>query len=250
MIAALGMYDRVEVQPANDRLWALIRDALRQRGQQAPDSLTRGEMAYMPGWLSPDLVLSQTCGFPYRARLHHKVTLIGTPDYGVPGCAPGYYCSVFLARADDLRGLSAQNGTPIAHNDAMSQSGWAAPQNHAARLGLRFPAGLETGGHVASARAVAEGRADLTAVDAVTWALIEDWDPGLAAALRIVDRTDPTPGLPLIAARSADADACFDAVAEAIATLSAADRATLHLRGLVRIPAAAYLAIPTPAAPK
>jgi hypothetical protein len=68
--------------------------------------------------------------------------------------------------------------------------------------------------------------------------------------LRIVDRTDPTPGLPLIAARSADADACFDAVAEAIATLSAADRATLHLRGLVRIPAAAYLAIPTPAAPK
>ena len=27
----------------------------------------------------PDLVLAQTCGFPYRAKLHHHVTLTGTP---------------------------------------------------------------------------------------------------------------------------------------------------------------------------
>lgn len=70
MIAALGMYDRAEVQPSNDRLWALIRVGLRATGLAVPDALTRGEGAYWPAWQSPDLVLSQTCGFPYRARLH------------------------------------------------------------------------------------------------------------------------------------------------------------------------------------
>ncbi len=249
MIAALGMYDRPEVQPANDRLWALIRDGLRARDIAAPDTLTRGEMAYMPGWLSPDLVLSQTCGFPYRARLHGRVTLIGTPDYGVTGCPPGHYRSVLVTRADDPRDLADFDGTPIAYNDGLSQSGWAAPQNHAARLGLTFPPGPCTGGHVASARAVASGQADLAALDAVTWAMIGEHDPALAGALREVALTDPTPGLPLISAPDARAEAIYDAVTEAMATLAPADRALLHLKGLVRIPAAAYLAIPTPPSP-
>lgn len=249
MIAALGMYDRAEVQPANDRLWRLIRDGMRARGLAAPATLTRGEMAYMPGWLSPDLVLAQTCGFPYRARLHGRVTLVGTPDYGVEGCAPGHYRSVFVARADDPRSLADFDGTPLAYNDGLSQSGWAAPQTQAAKLGLRLPAGLLTGGHVASARAVAEGRADLAALDAVTWAMIQDHDAPLAAALRVVDRTDPTPGLPLIAGAGADPGPLFDAISFAIADLAPEDRATLHLKGLVLIPAEAYLAVPTPPAP-
>ena len=249
MIAALGMYDRAEVQGANDRLWALIRDGLRARNLPAPDTLTRGDLAYMPGWLRPDLVLSQTCGFPYRARLHGKVALIGTPDYGVQGCAPGQYRSVFVARAHDPRALAAFNGTHIAYNDALSQSGWAAPQTHAAKLGLHFPAGLQTGGHVASARAVAEGRADLAALDAVTWAMIEDHDPGLAATLRVVALTAPAPGLPCIAALGTDTDATFAAVSDAIANLPPADRVLLHLKSLIRVPAEAYMAVPTPPSP-
>lgn len=249
MIAALGMYDLAEVQPANDRLWQLIREGMRLRGMATPITLTRGEMAYMPGWLSPDLVLAQTCGFPYRARLHGKVTLVGTPDYGVEGCPAGYYRSVFVARADDGRTLADFDGTPIAYNDGLSQSGWAAPQNQAAKLGLRFPAGLHTGDHVASARAVAEGLADLAALDAVTWAMICDWDQPLARALRVVDLTDPTPGLPLIAGAGARPGPIFDAVSFAIAELAPEDRAALHLKGLVRIPAETYLAVPTPPPP-
>lgn len=249
MIAALGMYDRAEVQAVNDRLWRLIRDGMRARGIAAPATLTRGEMAYMPGWLSPDLVLAQTCGFPYRARLHGLVTLVGTPDYGVEGCPAGYYRSIFVARVDDGRSLAEFDGTPLAYNDGLSQSGWAAPQNHAARLGLALPAGLHTGGHVASARAVAEGRADLAALDAVTWAMIGDWDAPMAQALRVVDRTDPTPGLPLIAGAGAQPGPIFDAVSFAIAELAPEDRAALHLKGLVKIPAETYLAVPTPPAP-
>lgn len=248
MIASLGMYDRPETAAANDRLWALIRDGLRTRKVAAPDRLTRGEAAYWPAWQSPDLVLAQTCGFPYRAALHDKVSLIATPDYGLPDCPPGHYASVFVARKDDRRTLPEFRSARFAYNEALSQSGWAAPQNHAATMGFHFTPSLETGGHRLSAQAVAEGRADIAALDALTWAMLSRWEP-FAAALREVARTAPTPALPFIAAKGANIAATRAALAEAVAALTPDDRATLLLKGIVDIPSERYLAIPTPPSP-
>ncbi|OHC54506.1 MAG: hypothetical protein A3D16_10050 [Rhodobacterales bacterium RIFCSPHIGHO2_02_FULL_62_130] len=250
MIASLGMYDRAETAGANDRLWAGIRDGLRAAGLAAPDALTRGEHAYWDAWQSPDLVFSQTCGFPFRARLHDHVTLIGTPDYGLPDCSAGHYYSVFVARADDPRGLVDLATARFTYNEELSQSGWAAPQNHAAAHGLPcFHPHLRSGGHRLSALAVAEGRADVAAIDAVTWALLSRWEL-LTAQLRVVDRSRPsTPALPFIAGKGADAGLYFDVVKAAIAALAPEDRAALHLRGLVRIAAEDYLAVPTPLPP-
>ena len=243
------MYDRVEAQPANDRLWALIRDGLRAVGLNAPEALTRGARAYWDAWASPDLILSQTCGFPYRARLHGRVTLIGTPDYGVTGCPPGYYRSVLVARANDPRSamLDFDHAT-LAFNEDLSQSGWAAPQNHAAKLGISLPPKLRTGGHILSAKAVAEGHADIAAIDAVTWVMITRWD-AFASALKVVGETDPTPGLPYIAAPGTDAEAIFTVIAQAITDLSPQDRDTLCLKGLTKIAPETYLAVPTPPTP-
>lgn len=248
MIASLGMYDRAETAGANDRFWALIRDGLRAREIQAPDALTRGAGAYWPAWDSADLVLSHTCGFPYRARLHGRVTLIGTPDFGLPDCPPGYYNSVFIARADDARTLPEFRSARFAYNEGLSQSGWAAPQNHAATMGFHFAPGLESGGHRLSALAVAEGRADIAAVDAMTWRLLQRYE-GWAAGLREVARTAPTPGLPFIAGPGADADATFAALVAAAACLSPGDRDVLSLHGIVRIAAESYLAVPIPPSP-
>jgi ABC-type phosphate/phosphonate transport system substrate-binding protein len=251
MIASLGMYDFGGLQAANDRLWALIRDRLRARGRPAPDALTRGEGAYWPAWQAPDLVLSQTCGYPFRARLHDRVAYVGTPDYGVEGCPRGHYRSVFVARADDPRqDLTAFDGAAFAYNEALSQSGWAAPQTHMSRLGLTLRPVLQTGGHLASAQAVAQTRAEIAALDGVTFALLQVQDPGLTARLKVVGQTDPTPGLPLIAAQSADTGALFDAVSTAIAALDPRDRQALHLQGLVRIPKSAYMAVPNPPPPE
>jgi ABC-type phosphate/phosphonate transport system substrate-binding protein len=250
MIASLGMYDFGAASAANDRFWALIRDGLRARGIAAPEALTRGDAAFWPAWEAPDLVLSQTCGYPFRTRLHDHVTYVGTPDYGLEGCPPGHYRSVFVVRADDPRPTLADfDGAPFAYNEALSQSGWAAPQTHAAGLGLRLPPVLQTGGHRLSAAAVAGGHADIAALDAVTYLLMTDNEPGLAGALRVIASTMPTPGLPFIAAHGAPAAATFDAVAGALAALSAEDRGRLHLRGIVRIPTADYLAVPNPPAP-
>jgi ABC-type phosphate/phosphonate transport system substrate-binding protein len=248
MIASLGMYDRAETAAANDRLWALIRDGLRAAGEAAPEALTRGAGAYWDAWQSPELVFSQTCGFPFRARLHDQVTLIGTPDYGLPDCPPGHYASVFVARADDPRPL-AELAPRFAYNEALSQSGWAAAQNHAASMGLTLPAFLETGGHRLSALAVAEGRADLAAIDPLTLELLATYEPWVAKLRKVTVTAPPTPTLPYITAKGRDADLYFRVTAQAIAALSPADKAVLHLRGLIRIPAAAYLAVPIPPSP-
>ena len=249
MIASLPMYDFPPLQAAHDRLWAAIHAGLNARGIVAPPSLTRGQTDLWPEWQSPDLILSQTCGFPYRARLHGHVALVGTPDYGLPGCGAGEYCSVLVARADDARmDLAAFDGAVLAYNEPLSQSGWAAPITAAIAAGIRLVAGPRTGAHLASARAVAEGQADLAAIDAVTWALANRH--GLVVpGLREVGRTEPTPGLPYISAKGADAKAVFVAIADAIATLDAETRALLHLRGLVAIPSEAYLAVPIPPPP-
>lgn len=250
MIAALGMYDRPELRAETDRYWALIRDRLRATGIAARESLVRDDRAWMAGWLSPELLLSQTCGLPFRARLQGHVTLIGTPDFGVEGCPPGYYCSVLICRAgrpvptlEDLQGLR------FVVNEGLSQSGWAAPLAHMQARGLDLRVTLQSGGHVASARAVAEGRADWAALDAVTWRLIGQHDAALAAQLQVVGRTAPTPGLPYVTAAGRDPAPIRAAITEAIAALRPEDRAALGLRGLVQIPAEAYLALPVPALP-
>ena len=248
MIASLPMYDRPELRAETDRYWALIREELAERGIAAPDALRRGDAVLMPQWEDPDLILSQTCGFPYRARLHGMVELVGTPDFGNEGCAPGYYRSVLIAKADDpRRDFAAFDGARIAFNDSLSQSGWAAPINHAAALGVRLVPGLETGSHRASFHAVAEGRAELAAIDALTWALISEFED--VSGVKMVGATDPTPALPYITAKGRDAGAIFDAVNAAILRLDAKDRQRLRLRGIVAIPAAAYLAVPIPPAP-
>ncbi len=247
MIAALPMYDLPPVMAANDRLWARVRDGLRAAGQRAPDALTRDPDLHAQ-WLSPDLVFSQTCGLPYRTRLHDKVTRIGTPDYGLDGCPPGHYRSVFIVHKDDPRHhLDDFDGADLAYSETISQSGWAAPLNHMAGIGRRLRPALETGAHRQSLVAVAEGRAPLAALDLLSWDILQSFHPAVAQ-VRVIGLTDPTPGLPYIAALGTDATLWFDIVSTAIADLSAADRAATRLRGFVDIPTAAYLAVPTPVA--
>ncbi len=248
MIASLAMYDWPQVRSEHDRLWSLIRDALAGEGVAAPERLTR-DRSLWDIWESPELMLGQTCGMPYRTRLHGAVELVATPDYALPDAPPGYYYSELITRADEPGDAVDFIDRTLAFNGQDSQSGWAAPQNLMARHGLRFTHTRHTGAHLDSARAVAEGRADIAAIDAVSWRLIVAHMPELAAQLRVIGHTDPTPGLPLITAKGRDTAPLARATAAAIAALSPADRDALGLVGLVPIQAAAYLAVPTPPPP-
>jgi len=245
MIASLGMYIRPETAAATGRFWAEIRDRLRETGIDAPEELSQ-DAVFWEAWQAPDLILSQTCGRPYRLKLHDNVQLVGTPDYGMQGCSPGYYNSPVVVRAGDARTeLSEFKNSVFAYNEKLSQSGWAAPQNHAAKLGFQFQNIWQSGGHLASAKAVAHGQADIAALDGMTWRLIQCYEPW-AGNLQVLEWTEPTPGLPYITGQAQDADAVFDAVSGAIAGLSTADRDVLSIKSLVRIPPEDYLAVPNP----
>ena len=241
MIAALPMYDRPENAAAHDALWALIRDGLRARGVAAPDALDR-EVGVWEGWESPELVLGQICNLPYRARMRGRVRLVGAADHGLPGAPPGHYHSVFVARPDDDADPAAYRRRRFAYGEALGHSGWGAPQAWAAERGFAFPATLETGGHLASARAVAEGRADLAAIDAVTWRMFERWEP-VAARLRVIGRTGASPGMTFITAAD-DPAPHREAVAEAVAALDPDARDLLGLTGVHLLPESAYARLP------
>lgn len=245
MIASLPMYDMPHLRGAHDRLWDGIRGAL----GSGPDTLTRDGDPW-DHWQSPDLLLSQTCGLPYRARLHDRVTLVGTPDYDLPDCPQGYYFSYLIRRREDPRDLRdlAQSGV-LAFNDPLSQSGWAAPLAHLSSRGLHPQKTVQTHGHVNSIDAVLDGNADYAAIDAVTLLLWGAYDMDAMAFLDAFDRTAPTPALPYITAQRRDPVPLAHAIATAIARLSQKDRCDLRLRGLVAIAKADYLTIPTPPAP-
>lgn len=247
MIASLMMYARPELESATRRYWSLIRAHLAEGGIDAPADLSNTAEEFSV-WEAPDLVLSQTCGMPFRQRLHGHVTLIGTPDFGLEGCAPGYYRSAIVVRGDDVRDrLEDFRQARFVYNQRISQSGYAAPYAHAQALGGWFETRLQSHGHLNSARMVAQGQGDIAAIDAMTWRLITRYD-GFAKDLRVLDWTAPTPGLPYITAKGAQAGAIASAVRSAIAALDKADREMLSLQGLVAIPEADYLAIPNPPA--
>lgn len=247
MITHLGMYDRPETAAANDRFWGAIRDALKGLYDDLPEAPDRTKDAWS-AWTAKDLVLGQTCGCPLRTRLYGEVQLVGTPDYGHAGCPPGYYYSVFVARKGTGGGLNQLDGKAFAYNDSLSQSGWAGPIIHMQDAGLLPGSLVETGSHQESAKAVAEGRADFACLDILSWQMIQKYDD-FAADLEVIDRTVNTPGLPFITALGNDPAPLFQAIAQAISELDAQTAETLHLKGVVAIPMADYLAVATPPGP-
>src|SRR6056297_1787272 len=231
MIAALPMYDPPQLRGATDALWAAIREAARAEGLSPPERLSRGPDPWV-FWEAPDLFLAQTCGLPYRSHLHERVTLVGTPDYGLPETPPGHYHSVLVARASERRRSPADfYGAALAYSDPLSQSGWAAAE----ATGLALRPALCTGSHAFSARAVADGRAEIAAIDAVTWRLMERLDP-VTERLRVLGRTPPTPGLPLVTGDPALAAPLHRAVSRALAGLDRETAAALGLTGLSAVP--------------
>lgn len=249
MIASLSMYDWPAQSAHWDALWGEIRDCLRDLGLVAPDGLTRGGRLW-DHWESPDLILGQTCGMPFRTRLYGNVTLIGALDHALPEAPAGFYYSNLVVHRDSTA-TSLENlvdGT-LAYNGLDSESGWAAAQNTAADHGFQFSRKLHTGSHRNSALAVANGRADIAAIDAETWRLITQFMPETTANLRVLSHSEPTPGLPLITSLGTDAERISQAIDTALTRIDPAVTEALHIRGFERILADDYLAVRTPPMP-
>ncbi len=245
MIANMMMYQRPQLEQAHNHYWQLIRKHLAMAGIDSPDSLSQNAEEFFV-WTHPKLVLSQTCGMPYRLWLHEKVELVGTPNYQLPGCDAGYYRSAIIVRRDDNRShINEFQNALFAYNQSFSQSGFAAAYQHTMQNGFWFERFVQTHQHRLSAMAVANGDADIASLDALSWQLMCVYEP-FAQALRVLDWTEPTPTLPIITAKGQPVGTIYAAMDAAVNELSNTDRRLLSLKGLVKIPKEHYLAIPNP----
>jgi ABC-type phosphate/phosphonate transport system substrate-binding protein len=222
--SSLAMYDFAPpIQAANDRLWQGIRDRLRQQGMQAPDSLDR-QGSHDSLWLAPDLVLAQTCGYPYVTALKGKVRLVATPVFAFAGGEGTERVSFIVVSAENPAATLADlRGGIAAVNDWGSNSGMnllRAAVVPLARDGRFFSDIRITGGHLASIAAVAAGNADVAAIDTVTWGLLARHMPEWLKGVRILGQTPSGPGLPYITrldASDAEVEALRRAISETIA---------------------------------
>ena len=93
---------------------------------------------------------------------------------------------------------------------------------------------------IESIRMVSRGEVDLAAIDAVSFVLAERHMPE-TAGVRVIGRTEPTPGLPYVTALpEGDVDRLRAALAEAIAELDPHVRHALLLTGFVPLEATDY----------
>ena len=234
MFASLPMYDWPEIRVSTDRYWQLLRERLIDHGiADLPHNLQRDSDPH-GDWAMPDMALSQTCGLPYVRDLQGCVLLLGTPSYDIEAGSGSYY-SVLIGRQDGPGGLEYLSEYCAAYNDIRSQSGYAALLQTVIDGQLTLPSVWQcSGSHRSSIAMVAEERADIAAIDAVSWALAKRHDPA-AKRVKVIGHTAQTPGLPYITATAyhAQAPQMRQAISEAMAALGEGDRDALLLTGFV-----------------
>jgi ABC-type phosphate/phosphonate transport system substrate-binding protein len=200
LVASLGMYDYPFVAEANQRLWTAISAYLRGAGVDAPTVLDPVDPREV--WADPRLLFGQTCGYPFVIALRGRVSLIATPVYSFEGCDGPNHCSFVVAKAKSRdRSLASFAGTRAALNARDSNSGmnlFRALLAPIARGRPMFSEVVVTGSHAASLAAVAEGAADIAAIDCVSFGLLRSSRPELFEGVAVIAQTQSTPGLPFV----------------------------------------------------
>jgi ABC-type phosphate/phosphonate transport system substrate-binding protein len=236
------MYDFAEVGAAHDAFVAALArrlgiDVTRSRAGAASEH-----------WGDPDLLLSQTCGYPLMFGFAGRLRVVATPSYRAPGCGEGMYASAIVVRADASSSeLADLRGGICAMNDRSSHSGMNALRGMIAPLAGDKPffrSVRVTGSHAESLACVQRGEADVAAIDAVTHALLAKHRPSAVAGTRILTMSPRAPALPYVTRAGGPVDALREAlVALARDPALAGVREALLIDDVVVLPDHAYEAI-------
>jgi ABC-type phosphate/phosphonate transport system substrate-binding protein len=204
---SLSMYALPEMAAANTAFWAAVREALRQEGHSAvPETIVPPSLD-LPIGIAAGTLLSHMCGYPLLTLYLGQYELLAAPLHDLPGCAVDpngtpAHCSFIVVAADSpFRELEDLRGARFIMNGWHSNSGMNLPRHlvaHLAREGRFFGSVTVSGAHVASMAAVAEGSADVAAIDCVTFGLVARHRPKDIARLRIIAETVASPAIPFI----------------------------------------------------
>lgn len=192
-----------------------IRDAEGNLLAPDPATLPPEELDFHALWLHPQMLFTQTCWGPMELGLAEHVEVIGQPNYDAfDGGQGALYSSALVMRADIADVPAPGDGVPaipfdrirgkrFAYNSLDSMSGIIAMTRDLEAVGENldiFSERVASGGHRSSIVAVAEGRADIAAIDCRSWALAQRFEP-VAAKVRVVGWTARRKGLPYITAK-------------------------------------------------
>ena len=246
------MYDWPEAREATDAWAAGLARHLEGLGVSGIERELVRAIDHRAAWARPDLVLSQTCGYPLTHGFAKTLRLVATPHYRCDGCDGPHYRSIVFARArSSIRVPGDLADARAAFNTRDSMSGMLALKlvfaPHAGRR--RFFAGtIETGSHVGSLLALAREEADVCAVDCVTVCYARCYRNSLLDGLVEIARSPAVPALPYVtSASTSDHDVALLRMAIRAA---AADeglreaRSALFIDGFSELTEADYAVIP------
>ncbi|WP_338473477.1 PhnD/SsuA/transferrin family substrate-binding protein [Pseudomonas sp. MS646] len=181
-------------------------------------------------WLAPDLLLSQTCGYPFITSLRANVRLVGRPSYALAHSSGGDHCSLLLCRADstvtDLVGFQGSHGLINAQD---SNSGMNLLRHTLAGISDHgfFSKMTLTGSHRESMRRLKDHDGDLASVDSVTYDYLARDNSDEINGLKILAQSVRSPCLPYITSirrTATDADSIRAAMNEALKQLPEVSR--------------------------
>jgi ABC-type phosphate/phosphonate transport system substrate-binding protein len=200
--ASLPMYNLPEMRPVNLRCWEALRELLAEAGlRDLPESLSF-ERPPVPKRIGPEVLFSQTCGYPLETIFRGQAVRLGTPCYAAPGCDGPTHCGFFIVPVgSEARTLSDLAGGIFLFNHRHSNSGMNLPRRALAEIagGQRlFARVVETGSQPGNLDRIARGEGDATSVDCVTYAFWCRYRPELASKVRVLARTPPSPAIPYV----------------------------------------------------
>jgi hypothetical protein len=196
------MYNLPEMRADNARFWEALRELLVEAGlRDLPERLTFDRLP-VPERIGPEVLFSQTCGYPLETIFSGQAIRLGTPCYAVPGCDGPTHCGLFIVPAGSAaRELRDLRGGVFLFNNRHSNSGMNLPRRAVADIadGRPFFAKvIETGSHPGNLDRIARSEADATAVDNVTYAFWRHYRPEAARQVRVLARTPTSPAIPFV----------------------------------------------------
>jgi ABC-type phosphate/phosphonate transport system substrate-binding protein len=215
------MYDLPEIREETDALWHNILGGLKKRGadplvdfyrptsDEETDALLR----------HPRLLFSQTCWGPISCGVAPELHILAQPDFSdhAGGMGPLYRSAIIATgRGPNLTPpksgkaslpTKAMIGKRLAFNDRVSLSGYlSVTADMTAETGSRkafYGKGVHSGSHRHSVQMVADGEADIAAIDCKTWSLVQRFDKS-TKNVHVIGWTQARKGLPYVCSPTLD----------------------------------------------
>lgn len=191
LIASLPWYELPRTSACWDRIWAEARGVLERGGvEELPVALDRGT-PLAEQWRDPRLVLSQCCGSDLFLPGGAYLKPVGRPVFADLDCEPGDYFSHIVAPVSRYR-ASRYRASRLAVNGLGVRSGYFALIEWLAERGHDPEDVVVTGSHAASLDALRAGLADIAAIDAFSWKLLD------TRGVVVLGRSAPAPAPPFV----------------------------------------------------